>query len=66
MPLRLNPEKVEAVRQVGIYFGPIILASVIGNAIYGFAFNTRAINIGGMPVFVNVMFFIAGRSSPGK
>jgi hypothetical protein len=60
LSLRLNPEKVEAVRQVGIYFGPVILASVIGNAIYGLAFNTRAINIGGMPLFINVMFFIAG------
>ena len=60
MPLRLNPEKGEAVRQVGIYFGPVILASAIGNAIYGLAFNTRAINIGRMPLFINVMFFIAG------
>ena len=60
MPLRLNPEKVEAVREVGIYFGPVILASVIGNAMYGFGFNTRAINTGGMPLFINVMFFIVG------
>jgi O-antigen ligase len=60
LPLRLNPEKVEAVRLVGIYLGPVILGSVIGNAIYGFAFNTRAINIEGVPVFIDVLFFIAG------
>lgn len=33
---------------------------MIGDAIYGFASNTRAINVGGMPLFINLMFFIAG------
>lgn len=56
----LSAEKAEALRRAGIYLGPVILASVVGNAVYGAAFGTTAINIGGMPPFMNAMFAIAG------
>lgn len=38
----------------------MILASVIGNAVYGIAFGTSAIDVGGMPRFMNAMFAVAG------
>ena len=60
MQLTLSPDKVEDVRQIGIYVGPVILASVVGNAIYGVVFATTAINLGGMPFFMNLIFAIAG------
>ena len=55
-----SAEKAEDVRRIGIYLGPVILASIFGNAVYGALFRTTAINIGGMPPFMNLMFAIIG------
>jgi hypothetical protein len=56
----LNPEKVEEMRRIWIYFGPVLLASVIGNAAYGGLFATTMVSIGGLPVFVDAMLALAG------
>jgi hypothetical protein len=56
----LSAEKDEAMRQAGIYLGSVILASVVGNAVYGAAFGTTAINVGGMPPFMSAMFAVGG------
>ena len=58
--MTLSAEKVEDVRRVGIYLGPVILASVVGNAVYGAVFGTTVVNLGGMPLFMNLMFALAG------
>ena len=51
---------MEDVRRVGIYLGPVILASVVGNGVYGAVFGRSAVNLGGMPLFMNLMFALAG------
>ncbi len=56
LQLTLGAEKLEEIRRIGIYLGPVVLASVVGNAVYGAVFNTTAINIGGMPLFMNLVF----------
>jgi hypothetical protein len=56
----LSADKAEDVRWIGIYFGPVILASILGNAVLGAVFRTTAINIGGMPLFMNLMFAVVG------
>lgn len=56
----LSAEKAEDVRRIGIYLGPVILASILGNAVYGAVFRTTAINVGGMPLFMNLMFAVVG------
>jgi hypothetical protein len=53
-------EKEDAIRRFGMYFGPVILASIAGNALYGFALGGPAINIGSMPLFLHVMFACTG------
>ena len=60
MQLILSAEKADDVRKIGIYLGPVILASIVGNAVYGVVFRTTAINIGGMPLFMNVMLAVVG------
>src|SRR5262245_24157710 len=56
----LSAEKAEDVRRIGIYVGPVILASILGNAVYGAVFRTTAINLGGMPLFMNLIFAVVG------
>ena len=60
MQLTLSAEKAEDVRRIGIYLGPVILASIVGNTLYGVVFHTTAINIGGTPLFMNLMFAVFG------
>ncbi len=56
----LSAEKAEDIRRIGIYLGPVILASIAGNAVYGVVFRTTAINVGGMPLLMNLVFSLAG------
>ena len=35
LQLILSVEKAEDVRKIGIYLGPVIVASIVGNAVYG-------------------------------
>lgn len=60
MQLTVSPQKAEDIRRIGIYIGPVILASVVGNAIYGAVFGTTAVNINGMPLFMTLTFAIVG------
>jgi hypothetical protein len=60
LPLILSAEKAEDIRRIGIYLGPVFLASIAGNAVYGVVFRTTAINVGGMPLLMNLLFTLAG------
>ena len=60
MQLALSLSKVDKLRRNGVYLGPVILASVVGNAVYGFVFATTVINVGGMSLPIDVMFAIVG------
>src|SRR5262245_41313557 len=60
LQLALNLNKVERFRRNGVYLGAVILTSVVGNVIYGFAFATSAITVGGMSLPIDVMFVLVG------
>ncbi len=54
---------METFRRNGVYLGPVILASVVGNAVYGFAFATTAINVGEMSLPIDVIIAIVGAAT---
>jgi hypothetical protein len=56
----LRAEKAEDIRRIGIYVGPLILAPIAGNAVYGVVFRTTASNMGGLPPLMDVVFALIG------
>lgn len=44
----------------------MILASAVGNALYGAAFNTTALNAAEMPLFMNLVFVLVGALIAGQ
>lgn len=42
----VSVDKVEEVRRAGLYLGPVILGSVVGNGLYGVACGSRSFVVG--------------------
>ncbi len=61
MPLRLSADHVEDIRRLGIYLGPVVLASILGNVVYDAVFPlTPAAIGGGMPLFLHLALAMVG------